>query len=268
MLLYDVLSKDKENLTVFSSFHEPIKSGLKDLDNLIESLNPKELVVLAGIEGAGKTSFILDLAFYNSSQHRIPTVIFSSEMNTKGIAKRITNRLDDFQVIPASTPLYLEEVGDSDMPKLKERIAELKSSSLVQLVIIDSADIFYQNLPSTNGQKVIGLHDFFREMKALTKELNITIILTSQIEDNYEITKEIETIEPLVDILMTLEMIETIEDMNKRILEVRKNAHGGKGSVKVKFNRKYARFYDYDKENDDPPVFKEECKSWQNQQCA
>ena len=259
MFLYEVLSKNTKLANdVMTDSIGPLTSGLKSFDDVTGGFQSGDIIILTSIDPILRAAFINKVALNNSAYHRIPSVIFCSEMNAVDAAKQIMLSIDDFQVIPKNTPLYLEETGNSSVSELKDRITKLRESSLIEIVIINSIDYAYKHLPVDKGERITGLFNFIRELRILAKKLKLVMILTASAVKDFELPKEIAISEPLADWLIEFGMMESSDDRDKRMITVNKNGNNI-ATLEAMFNRKRNRFYDVG-ENDEPPVLKKECK--------
>jgi replicative DNA helicase len=204
----------------------PITSGLKSIDDSAGKFIPGETIIVTSADAVTRTAFVLNIALKNADHHRVPTAILSSVMPIGQIAKWVIMSLNDHQIMSKHTPLYLESIDKLNIADLKERIVRLKRSFLVEIVIIDSID------------HIDGLN-------LLAKELNIVLILTS--------SKDIAKSDLLADILINIYVMETYDDQNKRIIDIKRNGKDV-ANIKAMFNRRHARFYDIG-ENDEPPIY-------------
>jgi predicted ATP-dependent serine protease len=266
MLLYEIMAKNTTFADdVMKEAFDPISTGLKSLDNAVGKFKQGEAIIITSIDPITGTAFILDLALKNAAGHRIPTFLLSSITSTEQMAKWVFLGMDDFQVIPRNTPLYIEDAGNLSIEGLKQRIIELKQSSLIEVVIIDSIDYIYQALPAEKGQRITSLYEYIRGVKQLAKKLNIIIVMTARAIKDIGLPKEIAIAEPLVDLLINIEMLESYEDQNKRMIIVNKNGEDI-ASILVMFDRKHARYYD-EGESYEPPIYKEEIERERSIKC-
>ena len=235
---------------------DPIRSGLKELDDAIGSFNPGEIVILVSTDPIERSAFALNVALKNALNN-VPALILNSETSMKEAAKWALMNADNGQTIPKNTPLYIEEIEKSNIKELKERISKLKETSHIKIAVINPMNYAYQHLPDIKGQHSSGISEFVSEMKELAKKLQILIILTARIiYDLDALPDEITLGNALADILIGIEMFaDEYEENNKRIITVNRNRKNI-AMFAVGFKRKHLRFYDLG-ENNKPLVCKE-----------
>jgi len=252
------MSKKTKFADVMTAPSIPISTGLKSLDEVTNKFNPGEAVIITSVDPMSGTAFVLSLALKASAGARIPTLLLSSITSTEQMAKWVFLGMDDFQEMPKNAPLYIEETKNKTIDELKERIVEMVKNSLVEVVIIDSIDYIYQTLPAKDGQRITSLYEFIREMKQLARELSLVLVMTARAFDNMELPKEIKIIEPIVDLLIGIEMLDAFKDQDKRLLIVNKNEENI-ATLLVMFDRRRAKFYD-EGVSYEPGVYKEEAE--------
>lgn len=86
-LIPNVLKEIKSNVKVKNDI-KGIKTGFKNLDNITIGLRKKELTLLRGRPGSGKSSFALQLA-YNMCLNNKSVAFFTAENSNVNIVKRI-----------------------------------------------------------------------------------------------------------------------------------------------------------------------------------
>ncbi|MCX5751367.1 MAG: hypothetical protein NT099_06850 [Candidatus Saganbacteria bacterium] len=257
MLLYEIMAKNTKFVDdVMKEPFTPISTGLKSLDEAIGKFKPGEAIIVTSIDPMSGTAFILDFSLKNSSRNKIPILLLSSITSVEQMAKLVFLGMDDFQIISKNTPLYIEEANKLNIDEIKQKILGLNKAALIEVVIIDSIDYIYQSLPAENGQRITSLYEFIKGIKQLAKELNIIIVMTARIIKDMEVPKEIAAAEPLVDLLIGVEMLESFEDQNKRMITVNRNGENI-ASLLVMFDRRHAKYYD-EGVNYEPPIYKEE----------
>ena len=233
----------------------PIRSGLKELDDVIGGFNPGEIVILVSTDPIVRTAFPLNIALKNALNN-IPALILNSETSIEQTGKwTLFMSLAGHQEIPRSMPLYVEEIGDSSINELKEKIKRSKETLNIEIVVINSMNYAYQHLPDIEGQYIAGIRGYLNEMKALAKELKIVVILTARIINDLELPGEIAVGNNLADLLIGVErLVDEEKENNKRIITVNRNGKNITMLV-VGFNREYFRFHDLD-ENLKPPTIR------------
>jgi replicative DNA helicase len=250
------ISKNKEDVRMMNNSFNPIHSGLKELDDVIGGFNPGEIVILVSTDPIERCAFALNVALKNALNN-LPALILNSETSMEEAAKWALMSADNNQAIPKNCPLYIEEIGDSNIKELKERISKLKETSHIQIAVINPMNYAYQHLPDIKGKHISRIAEFICEMKELAKKLKILIILTARIIHDLDASPDEITLgNALADLLIGIDtFVDEYEENNKRIITVNKDRKNI-AMFAVGFNRNYLRFYDLDK-NNKPLVCKE-----------
>lgn len=174
-----------------------VSSGFMSLDNIITGLNKSDLILIAARPGMGKTSFAINIATNVIEKSNRDVAVFSLEMSNEQLVGRIfasktgirgdklkTGRLEsgEWTVLSqeadrlSSQSLYLDDTADITVPQMKAKLRRMKN---LGLVIID-----YLQLMSTGGRsenRVQEISQITRSLKIMAKELNVPVILLSQL---------------------------------------------------------------------------------------
>lgn len=178
-----------------------VHSGFKDLDQITAGWQKGDLIILAGRPSMGKTAFSLRLARNAAVEHNVPVGYFSLEMASHQLALRLlaaeakvdskllrTGKLDTkkFQTIPqvigklASAPLYIDDTPALSLMELRARARRLKSEFDVGLILVDYLGLMESSERKFESQQQ-KIADLSRGLKALAKDLQIPIIVLSQL---------------------------------------------------------------------------------------
>lgn len=161
-------------------------------------LQPSDLNIVAGRTSVGKTSLAIAMAL-NAARNGTAVAIFSLEMSLKQLFARMTamvsgvsstrlqySALDDetFQIAfdgaasIATLPIYYDASRVSNIRMIEQGIRRMKMNYGVKLVIVDYAQLLTDPKAKDERTRVGGAAN---ALKALAVELNICIILVSQI---------------------------------------------------------------------------------------
>lgn len=250
-----------------------LSTGFKLLDTVITGLNKSDLILLAARPGMGKTSFALNIATnvakkYNDKQ----VALFSLEMSNEQLVSRVlssealidshllrTGELsgDDWVKLAVSadglckTSIFLDDTPAITVAQMKAKLRRMKN---LGLVVID-----YLQLMSTgrrDGNRVLEISELTRNLKIMAKELDVPVILLSQLSRGPEQRqdhrpmladlRESGSIEQDADIVMFLycEGYYDKESENRNVAEciVAKNRHGETSTVELGWNGQYTLF--------------------------
>lgn len=262
-----------------SGKYSQIKMGISALDNFMGGFNRSDLILLAGRPGMGKTSFALNIA-YNiaaSTQNnpKLSVVFFSLEMSREQLARRIissTVLIDSKKMLTGAVSeeewddIYkfwhddLNDVNllfdDTSMITVAEMKAKLRRVKNLGMVMIDYLQLMSSGKKIDN--RVLEIGEITRSLKIMAKELNVPIILCSQLSRSIEQRKDDNkvprlsdlrdsgSIEQDADIVIFLSRPEYYdkETEQKNVCEViiEKNRHGAPGKVPIYWDGAHTAF--------------------------
>lgn len=179
-----------------------VHSGYKALDQITSGWQAGDLIILAGRPSMGKTAFSLNLARNAAVDHKVPVGFFSLEMASHQLALRMlcseagvdskllrSGMLDNkkFQKLPlvigklAEAPLYIDDTPALSLMELRARARRLKSEFNVGLVIVDYLGLMESSEQRRYENQQQKIADLSRGLKALAKDLQVPIIVLSQL---------------------------------------------------------------------------------------
>nr|YP_010873254.1 Replication helicase subunit [Nemalion vermiculare]WGV34312.1 Replication helicase subunit [Nemalion vermiculare] len=192
---------------VFLTNNQQLHSGFQELDRVTGGFNNGDLIVVAGRPSMGKTSFSLSVAFNIIQQKHKGICIFSLEMSREQILYKLLamgshvpisklklghiNQKDWVKIQQSSNLLVNSIVNIDDTANLTVADLIIKTKKFkdeyenVSLVIID----YLQLMQTSNGiisNRSEILSTITRSLKILAKELDIPIIILSQLNRNVE----------------------------------------------------------------------------------
>ncbi len=199
----DVLTETFEHIEALYERKEHITgipTGFAQLDRLTSGFQPSDLVVIAGRPSIGKTSFALNIAEYAGIEAKIPLVIFSLESAKEQLVERLLcsearvdshklrtgflseddwSRLTDAAGVLAEAPIYIDDSANINVLEIRAKARQLKAEHDIKMAIIDYLQLMEGNRRAENRQQQIS--EISRSLKALAKELNITVVAISQL---------------------------------------------------------------------------------------
>lgn len=257
------------------------RTGFTYLDSITSGLNKSDLIIIAARPGMGKTSFAMNIATNVARRAEKEVVTFNLEMSKEQLATRIlsTEALVDSNTLRngringndwvklatsagylSTLPLYIDDTASMTVQQMK---AKLRRTKNLGLVIIDYLQLMDSTSHSDNRVTVIS--EITRQLKIMAKELNVPVILLSQLSRAVESRtdkrpllsdlRESGSIEQDADIVLFLyrDAYYNKESQQQNISEciVAKNRHGETGTVKLIWDGQYTRFSNPDL--DTPP---------------
>ena len=185
-----------------------VSTGFADLDKMTSGLHGGEMVVIAARPSMGKTSLAMNIAEHVAIESRLAVGVFSLEMTAESLVLRmlcsrsrvnLRNIRDgflaerDFPKLTgsagklANAPLFVDDSSGLSILQLRAKARRMYQQYGIKLFVID----YLQLLNSTsrraeNRQQEIA--DISNGIKALAKELNVPVIVLSQL--NRELEKD------------------------------------------------------------------------------
>lgn len=205
-LIHGFLSDNKHN-KIFNKSTKKLSYGFQELDILLDGLSTGDLIVIAGRPSIGKTSFVINIAYHLINHCNVGTCIFSLEMSRVQILYKIisiastipiqtitSNKISHKQwniIQKVCKQLLLSQFYINDKSNIY--IEDIKNTSTlikhnkpnIELIIIDYLQLIQLNNASYET-RTLELSYITRALKILAKNLNIPIIILSQLNRNIE----------------------------------------------------------------------------------
>ena len=177
-----------------------LPSGFRDLDSLTTGFQPGDLVILASRPSVGKTTLALNIMRHLSVEEEIPTAIFSLEMTKEQLAFRLLcmearvdaqkirkgyvekaeiQKLTDAAGRLSKAPIFIDDTPAISILELKAKARRIVKDEDVKLIVVDYLQLVQGPKDVDNRQQEISA--ISRSLKALAKELNITVLALSQL---------------------------------------------------------------------------------------
>jgi replicative DNA helicase len=255
-----------------------LPTGFRELDELTSGLQKGEMVIIAGRPSMGKTSFALNLAEHIGADNHIPIAIFSLEMSKQQLAERFlcSRSCIDSQLVRkgilsteqhqelirtgselAEAPVLIDDSAGLTPLELRAKARRLRSQYNIQCIMID-----YLQLMGIGGRvesRQQEISTISRQMKALARELEVPVIVLSQLNRASEgreghkprmsDLRESGSIEQDADVVMLLHREDYYHrgegdytETNIAELIIAKQRNGPTGVVELIFNSQYTRF--------------------------
>jgi replicative DNA helicase len=250
------------------------RTGYKYLDTVTSGLNKSDLILIAARPGMGKTSFAINIATNVARRGDREVAVFSLEMSREQLATRmlstealvdshklrsgfLTNedwvRLATSAGVLSGLPMYFDDTAGITVQQIKAKLRRMKN---VGLVVIDYLQLMTSTLKTDN--RVLVISEITRQLKIMAKELDIPVILLSQLSRGPESRndkrpmlsdlRESGSIEQDADIVMFLyrDAYYNKDSETPNISEciIAKNRHGETGTVKLVWDGQFTRFSD------------------------
>ena len=273
-----------------------VKTGFRDLDDLTNGFKPGEMIVLAARPSVGKTSFAMNVVencvLSLESRQKPPNVlVFSLEMSAVSLALRLIcgraqvnqnqlqrgrppsgsqKKLADAGSEFKNAPIWVDDSGGITIHQLRAKARRIHSRQALSLVVVDYLQLIRAD--SRIQSREAGVADISRGLKAMAKELEVPVVVLSQLNRESEKDKreprlsdlrESGSIEQDADVVMLLaknkigsdvrdmddpeaEEGGDAEDFEPVRLILAKQRNGPTGHVNLAFRRKYTQFTSMD----------------------
>ncbi|MBO7508158.1 MAG: replicative DNA helicase [Clostridia bacterium] len=259
-----------------------IATGITEFDMLTNGLQNSDLILLAARPGVGKTSFAMNIAINAALEQKKTCAIFSLEMPRVQLAQRSICSVakvsmskaklgklskDDWKYIWIANKKLSEAnifIDDSSMNRptdILDKCRRLKREKGLDIVVIDYLQLMTAVSKADNRQQEIS--EITRYLKIAAKELNVPIILLSQLSRAIEQRKdhkpmlsdlrESGAIEQDADIVLFIDNPDKYNDIvnpnEPGICElvVAKHRNGELANIKMRWIGEYTTFVDPDK---------------------
>lgn len=207
----DAMKKALEYLEYVSSKKDGIggiASGFSPIDKITQGWQNGNLIVIGARPAMGKTSFLLSMMLNMGIDQSIPTpvALFSLEMSDAQVTSCLISNLCeipnlkirnglvesyewekmDFEIKKLyNAPIYIDDTPRLDIYQFCEKAKRLVRENGVKILFLD-----YLQLLSVNDKyydnRYLELNYITRRLKALARELDVPIIVASQLNRNIE----------------------------------------------------------------------------------
>ena len=261
-----------------------LSTGLTDLDAITNGLQNSDLILLAARPGVGKTSLAMNLVNNVAIQGKKSCAIFSLEMPRTQIAQRSMCSIGGVSMekalkgqlsvdewtalVKASRKLseakiYIDDSSLNDPNDILSKCRRIKREHGLDLVMIDYLQLMRADKNSNYDNKVLEVGEITRSLKIAARELDVPIILLSQLSRAVESRKgdhrpvlsdlrDSGSIEQDADIVMFIykpDMYNDVisEEPDVAELIIAKHRNGPLGTVKLKWVGETTSFENYSK---------------------
>lgn len=259
-----------------------VRTGFRDLDNMLAGLQKSDLVILAARPSMGKTALALDIARQSAVQHGTTVGIFSLEMSAQQLVDRMvaaearvnswnlrTGRItdqEDFSRIRdaydrlARAPIFIDDQPGSNILKMRSVARRLKREHGLGLLIVDYLQLMVPTGARATDSLVQQVTEISRSLKVLARELDVPVLALSQLSRAVEQRRgkprlsdlrDSGSIEQDADVVMFIhrddKMNENSERPNIAEILIEKHRNGPVGQIELYFDDKRTTFVTLEK---------------------
>jgi replicative DNA helicase len=181
-----------------------IQTGIIDLDRMLGGLLPKNLYIVAGRPGQGKTALMLTVA-RNAAQNGKKVGIFSLEMSREQVAQRliaqesgidlhkiIRGKLEESDwplftnavEVVASLPITINDLSSIKIDEVRQTSRKIAENGGLDLVIVDYIQLADSGKKSE--RRDLDVSEISRGLKYLSRELEVPVLAASQLSREIE----------------------------------------------------------------------------------
>jgi len=177
-----------------------VPTGFEDLDEMTRGLQGSDLIIIAARPSMGKTSLVLNISQYVATQPNLTVGFFSLEMSKESLFIRLLTsvaQIDSHRLMSgaigqkdygrishaletlSAMRLFIDDSSNIGVLEMRAKCRRLQAEHGLNLIVVD-----YIQLMSGRGRfenRTLELGSISRSLKGLAKELNVPIIVLSQL---------------------------------------------------------------------------------------
>ena len=250
-----------------------ITTGFRDIDRITSGWQRSDLVILAARPSMGKTAFVLNLAANAALMANAKVALFSLEMSKDQLLIRMlcsearvsmqnvklgNPSSEDLLSIAESVPrlekanIFIDDTPAASVSQIRTKCRRLKAQHGLDIIIIDYLQLMQSDTKTEN--RVQAVAEMTRSLKILARELDVTVILLSQLSRSPEKRenhrplmadlRESGAIEQDADIIAFLYRPAVYEQTEDNVAEIiiAKHRNGPTDTVKLAWIPDFTRF--------------------------
>jgi replicative DNA helicase len=256
-----------------------VPTGFRALDFYLGGLIPKDMIVVAGRPGTGKTSFGLSIAYNAAFKYGKKIAIFSLEMSKDELFGRLLSmrarvdghrlrmpwlldsseleRIEQAKSDLRSDCIFIDETPSINTALLRSKARRLRAKHGIDLVILDYLQLMEAHLDGKRiRERYLEVAEISKAIKSLAKELEVLLVALAQL--NREVENRASKVPQLADLrdsgqieqdcdivmfLYSEEMHNPNTDRKGQVdVIIAKHRHGPIGEVALHFEKRYTQF--------------------------
>ena len=259
-----------------------LATGFADLDKMTDGLHGGEMIIVAARPSMGKTSLAMNIAEHVVMELKVPVGVFSLEMSAASLILRMMCSLArvnlrqiregfmseaDFPKLTnaagrlSTAKLFIDDTAGLSILQLRARARRMAQQHGIKLFVIDYLQLLNSTARRAQENRQQEIADISSGIKALAKELNVPVIVLSQLNRELEKDKsrkprlsdlrESGSIEQDADLVGLLYKPDAGDDEDGSPAEsdgvpvnflIAKQRNGPTGDVNLTFLKPYTRF--------------------------
>jgi len=177
-----------------------VSTGYGDIDQMTSGFQSSDLIILAARPSMGKTALAMNIIQYAAMQSGVRVGMFSLEMSKDALVTRLFSsvgminshglrngqlRDDDWpKMVNAAgkikgAPVWIDDTAGITVTEMRAKARRLKAKHGIGMIVVDYLQLMQGRSRSENRTQEIS--DISRSLKAMAKELNIPVVVLSQL---------------------------------------------------------------------------------------
>ena len=183
-----------------------VTTGFTEFDKLTAGLQGGDLVIVAGRPSMGKTTLAVNIAENAAlGKAKVPTAIYSMEMPAQQLAFRMISslgrvdmkhlrtgqfpdedwsRINTAVQLMSEAPVFIDDTAGLSPTEIRARARRLQREHGLGLIVVDYLQLM--QVPGNTENRATEISEISRSLKALAKELDLPIIVLSQLNRSVE----------------------------------------------------------------------------------
>lgn len=259
-----------------------IKTGYRDIDNLLAGFQRSDLIVLAARPAMGKSTLAVNLAHNIAVAEKQAVLIFSLEMSKEQLVDRMladeagvdawnirTGNLSDqdFEKLShamgvlAEAPIFIDDTPGVSVLELRTKARRAAHEHPLGLIVVDYLQLMSGSSKNYGENRVQEISEISRGLKLVARELNVPVLALSQLSRSVESRnpphpqlsdlRESGSIEQDADIVIFVYREDYYNSGTERQhitdIMVKKHRNGPIGNVELYFHPERVKFMTLDK---------------------
>ncbi len=182
-----------------------VSTGFTEFDKLTAGLQAGDLVIVAGRPSMGKTTLAVNIAENAAIGGKVSTAIYSMEMPAQQLAFRMISslgrvdmkhlrtgrfpdedwsRINTAVQLMSDAPIFIDDTAGLSPTEIRARARRLQREHGLGLIVIDYLQLM--TVPGNKENRATEISEISRSLKALARELELPIIVLSQLNRSVE----------------------------------------------------------------------------------
>lgn len=260
-----------------------VRTGFRDLDNMLAGLQKSDVIILAARPSMGKTSLALDIARQAAVKHKAVVGFFSLEMAAQQLIDRMVaaqagvnswnlrtgrineqsewDRIREAYDVLGQAPIFISDEPGNNILKMRATARRLKKEHGLDLIVVDYLQLMVPTASRATDSTVQQVTEISRSLKNLAREMDVPVLALSQLSRAVEQRggkprlsdlRDSGSIEQDADVVMFIHRDdkvnkETSDRPNIAEILIEKHRNGPVGKIELYFDEKRTTFQTLEK---------------------